>query len=73
MSRPARKDCAAFVENKDGTSNIRVARFGRAPLVHVWVHKLGEGGKGIILNVEEATDLVDGLNDLLDDIEGVES
>jgi hypothetical protein len=71
MSRPSVKDCAAFVTNKDGRCNIRAARFGKAPLVHIWLHEVGAGGKSIILDAAQATELVEGLNDLLDQIEGV--
>jgi hypothetical protein len=70
MGRPSAKHSAAVVENKDGTHNIRVARFGKAPLVCVWLQEVGVGGKGIILDADEATELIEGLNDLLDEIEG---
>jgi len=71
MSRPSAKDSVALVPNRDGRYNIRVARFGKAPLLHIWVHENGKGGKGIVLNAAEATEFVEGLNDLLDEIEGV--
>ena len=71
MTRPSKKDSVFLVENKDGRYNIRAARFGKAPLIHIWLHEVGAGGKGIILDAAEATEVVEGLNDLLDEIEGV--
>jgi hypothetical protein len=47
-----------------------VARYGRrAPLVHLWVHRDGEGGYGITLDYDQAVDLIEGINEVLDEIE----
>lgn len=73
MTRPSPKKCHAYVENHTGAFNIRAARVGKAPLVQVWVHEVGAGGRGIIMDYDEAVEFVEGLNDLLDEIEGESS
>ena len=68
MGKPTAKSCAVNIEHKG--FSLRAARVGRGPLVQLWVHEDGNGGRGIILDVTQATDLIEGLNDLLDEIEG---
>ena len=68
MSKPSAKKCAVLIQHNE--YNIRVARVGVGPLVEVWVHEDGNGGRGIILSVEQTEVLIEGLNDLLDEIEG---
>lgn len=67
MGKPQASACTAIVRHKAHT--VRVARFGRAPLLHLWVHKDGEGGTGIVLDFAEAEELIEGMNVLLDEIE----
>lgn len=69
MSRPQKSKCYVVVENQSGSHDVRVARFGNAPLVHLWVHQPGAGGTGIVLDYDESVELVEGLNDLLDELE----
>lgn len=68
MSKPAPKNCAVLVQHQE--YSVRAARCGLAPMVNLWVHEDGRGGKGMFLNVAQATELIEGLNDLLDEIEG---
>lgn len=67
MSKPATKNCAAIIEY-NGRS-VRIERVGKGPLVNLWVQEIGNGGRGIFLDVEQTEDLIEGLNDLLDEIE----
>lgn len=68
MSKPATKNCAIVIEH--GDFSIRLARVGKGPLVEVWVHEDGNGGRGMILDVEQSDRYIDAWQDLLDDIEG---
>ena len=49
--------------------SIRASRVGKGPLVTVWVHETGNGGRGIILDFDQAVEFIEGLNVLLDEIE----
>lgn len=69
LSRPAKHKCTAVVPNRDGSYDIRCSRVGKGPLIHVWVHQYGNGGRGIILGYEESLALIEGLNDIVDEIE----
>jgi hypothetical protein len=68
VSKPTAKNCAVLVRHERWST--RAARVGKAPLVHIWVQEDGNGGRGMYLDVEAATELIEGLNDLLDEIEG---
>lgn len=63
MGKPSIGRCAVLLYS--GENNIRVARVGGGPLVTVWVN-----GRGIILDVDQTEELIDGLDELLDEIEG---
>lgn len=69
MGKPSLANCALVLER--GDFSLRVSRVGAGPLVSLWVHEHGNGGRGIILDVAEASELIECLNDLLDEIEGV--
>lgn len=70
MSSKARPDkCAVVIEHDE--FSVRAYRVGIGPLIMLWVHEDGKGGRGIILDVEQSTELIEGLNDLLDEIEEV--
>lgn len=69
VSKPSAGKCAALVSN--GQRSARVAQYGSAPLLYLWVHEDGHGGHGIVLDVDQAIEIIDGLNDIIDDIEGV--
>lgn len=71
MSKPSNKTLAVLIEHKE--YSVRASRVGSGPLVNLWVGEHGNGGRGIILDVDQATELVEGLNDLLDEIEGLTS
>jgi hypothetical protein len=67
MGKPSRASSAVLIEHDE--CSIRVSRVGRGPLVSVWVHENGNGGRGMILDVAGVEELMDGLDDLLDEIE----
>lgn len=71
MGRPSTNKCSVVIEN-DGFS-IRAARVGKGPLVSVWIHETGNGGRGMILDFADTEELIEGLNLLLDEIESEES
>lgn len=68
MGRPSTSKCAVVIENDE--FSIRAARVGKSPLVTVWVHEVGNGGRGMILDFAQTEELIEGLNLLLDEIEG---
>lgn len=71
MGKPSPDKCAVLVDNGRGFA-IRAARVGKGPLVQVWVHEYGNGGRGIILDVEQSDQVICAWQDLLDEIEGGE-
>lgn len=71
MGRPSASSCAVIIEHNE--FSVRASRVGGGPLVSLWVHETGNGGRGIILDVPQAEELIEGLADLLDEIEGVTS
>lgn len=71
MTRPSRVQSFAIIPNTHETHEIRLCQVGKGPLAQLWVQETGGKGAGIILNVEQATDLVESLNDLLDILETI--
>lgn len=69
MSKPTDKSCAIVIENASTARSIRLARVGKGPLVEVWVHEDWNGGRGIILDVEQSDKFIEAWQDLLDKIE----
>lgn len=67
MGRPSTGRCSVVIEN--GRFSIRAARVGSGPLVEVWVHEKNNGGRGMILDFDQAVEFIEGLNLLLDEIE----
>lgn len=68
MSRPTKSRCKVHVEA--GDRDLRIARYGKGPLAHLWVSQPGDNyGLGIILDVEQADQVIDALVDLLNEIE----
>lgn len=67
MSRPKEKDCRVIIRH--GDHSVRAARFGRSPLIHLWVHHDNYRGVGIVLRTEQADELIEALADMLDEIE----
>lgn len=67
MSKPTDNNCVVIVEN--GEFSIRLARVGKGPLVLVWVHEHGNGGRGIILDIDNSDVVISAWQDLLDEIE----
>lgn len=69
MGKPTEAGSALVIRN--GDFSLRLARVGQGPLIQFWVHQDGNGGRGMIVDVAEATEVVEVLNDLLDEIEEV--
>lgn len=67
MGKPSVKACTAIVTNDP--FSIRVARVGKGPLVAVWVHEDGNGGRGVVLDFDQTETLIEGLNLVLDEID----
>lgn len=67
MGKPTAANCVVIVEN--GEFSIRLSRVGKGPLVQVWVHEDGNGGRGIILDIENSDAVISAWQDLLDEIE----
>jgi hypothetical protein len=63
MSKPTGRNVRLIIEHDD--FSVRLAR------VQIWVHEHGNGGRGIILDLDQSVEFVEGYNDLLDEIEGV--
>jgi len=66
-NKRAAKDCVVVIENDP--YSIRASRVGVGPLVNIWVHEDGNGGRGMILDFEQTEELIEGLNVLLDEID----
>jgi len=67
VGKPSAANSRVLIEH-EGYS-IRLARVGRGPLVQIWVHEDGNGGRGMILDVAQSDILLDGYADLLDEID----
>lgn len=67
MGKPSVKACTAIITNDP--FSIRVARVGKGPLVAVWVHEDGNGGRGVVLDYAQSETLIEGLNLVLDEID----
>ena len=70
MGKPTAPQSVVLVEHDE--FSVRLARVGKGPLVPVWVHEDGNGGRGIILDVEQSDEVISAWQDLLDEIEGGE-
>lgn len=68
MSKPSAKNSVIVIE--DGDFSIRLSRVGKSPVVCVWVHEQGNGGRGMLLDVDQSDAMIEAWQDLLDDIEG---
>lgn len=68
MSRPSVAKAAFTIDSGRGF-DVRGERVGKGPLVSLWVSEHGCRSCGIILNVAQAAELIEALNDLLDEIE----
>lgn len=66
-NKPKADRCALVVEHEQ--YSVRLSRVGKGPLVLLWVHEDGNGGRGIILDVKQSDVVIEGWQDLLDEIE----
>lgn len=69
MGKPSEKNCVCIITSPDEKFSIRLARVGKGPLVEIWVHEDGHGGRGMILDVEDSDIFIEEWQDLLDEIE----
>lgn len=67
MGKPSAGQCPVII--RSGDYSIRAARVGKSPLVNIWVHEDGNGGRGILVRFDEAVEFIEGLNVILDEIE----
>lgn len=69
MGKPSTNKCSVILEHNG--HSIRASRVGTSPLIQLWTHESGNGGRGMILDFDQTVELIEGLNLLLDEIEGV--
>lgn len=67
MSKPSAKRCAVVIEHNE--FSIRLSRVGNGPLVSVWVSEHSNGGRGIILDVAQSDEFIEGWQEVLDQID----
>lgn len=67
MSKPSTRSCSVIIEHDE--YSVRACRVGSGPLINLWIHESGNGGRGMILDFEQTVELIEGLNLLLDEIE----
>lgn len=68
MNRPSVGKAAFVIDNGRGF-DIRGGQVGKGPLVELWLSEHTKKSTGAIFQMSDIADLIEGLNDLMDEME----